>query len=87
MCRIALSNTTRLSKSKFGFNELFRRQAIYGISEALALLESPAQKRKDFTDTAALIAELDLVISVNAVAANLAGALGKPKRSIVFPGR
>jgi len=32
----------------------------------------------DFSDTAALIAELDLVISVDTVAAHLAGALGKP---------
>jgi len=32
----------------------------------------------DFSDTAALITELDLVISVDTVAAHLAGALGKP---------
>jgi tetratricopeptide (TPR) repeat protein len=32
----------------------------------------------DFSDTAALIAELDLVISVDTVTAHLAGALGKP---------
>ncbi len=37
---------------------------------------------KDFTDTAALIAELDLVISVDAVAAHLTGALGKPLWSV-----
>jgi hypothetical protein len=33
---------------------------------------------KDFTDTAALIAEMDLVISVDTAVAHLAGALAKP---------
>ena len=42
-----------------------------GIKDAAPLL-------KDFADTAALIRELDLVISVDTATAHLAGALGKP---------
>ncbi|HTV47862.1 MAG TPA: glycosyltransferase family 9 protein, partial [Phycisphaerae bacterium] len=33
---------------------------------------------KDFADTAALIANLDLVITIDTAAVHLAGALGKP---------
>lgn len=53
------------------------------VRDRAALDSSPhiidhAQALSDFTDTAALICELDLVISVDAVAANLSGAMGKP---------
>jgi ADP-heptose:LPS heptosyltransferase len=33
---------------------------------------------EDFADTAALLAEMDLLISVDTAAAHLAGAMGKP---------
>ena len=45
--------------------------ADYGVPDLAALLH-------DFSDTAALIAELDLLITVDTAVAHLAGALGKP---------
>jgi Tfp pilus assembly protein PilF len=41
-------------------------------------LFDPSPWIEDFSDTAALISELDLVISVDTAAAHLAGALGRP---------
>ena len=41
-----------------------------------------AETFTDFTDTAALIAELDLIISVDCVISHLAGAMGKPSGSL-----
>lgn len=44
----------------------------------LPMLQTHRTELEDFTDTAALIGEMDLVISVDTSVAHLAGALGKP---------
>jgi tetratricopeptide (TPR) repeat protein len=46
----------------------------------------PTAELADFADDAALISELDLVISINTATAHLAGALGKPVWALIhFP--
>ncbi|KAA0889857.1 tetratricopeptide repeat protein [Oryzomonas rubra] len=51
----------------------------FGWKEALPLpMADPTGHVRDFGDTAALIAQLDLIITVDTAVAHLAGALGKP---------
>ena len=52
-----------------------------------ALIMNLCNKLRDFADTAAVIAQLDMVISVDTSIAHLAGPLGKPVWVVVpYPG-
>ena len=52
-----------------------------------ALIMNLGNKLRDFTDTAAVIAQLDMAISVDTSIAHLAGALGKPVWVVLpYPG-
>jgi hypothetical protein len=53
------------------------RDQLKRLPDALRPLD-PMDEVKDFADTAALVAALDLVITIDSAVAHLAGALGKP---------
>jgi tetratricopeptide (TPR) repeat protein len=62
------------------FVSLQKGAAAEQLSEAAGdmLVYDPMPEVKDFADTAAIVENLDLVITVDTAVANLAGALGKP---------
>ena len=66
------ASMTLISLQNDGLNTVEAEQA-----QRLGLVDYSAEL-KDFTDTAALIANLDLVISVDTAVLHLAGALGRP---------
>lgn len=71
--RLAENPAVRLHSLQKGAGE----EEVYSL-QAEALIEDATQKLADWADTAAYIAKLDLIISVDTAVAHLAGALGKP---------
>ncbi len=75
---MSLENLRPLLELPFDFHSL---QIEYGEKDLALLAGLPIKdhqkEQKDFSDTAALISEMDLVLSVDTSVAHLAGALGK----------
>lgn len=77
---IALSQLSPLFELPFEFHAIQKdlRPADAEVLARIPNLRHYGDDLRDFSDTAALIDEMDLVISVDTSAAHLAGALGKP---------
>jgi exonuclease VII small subunit len=77
---IALESLLPLLKLPFEFHSLQReyRDQDVPLLAVLPQLRNHRNELEDFSDTAALVSEMDLIISVDTSVAHLAGALGKP---------
>jgi len=79
---IGLSNFIHMLKRSEGIQWVSLQQGDYQPEEQVILrdhcVETPVRADFDFLDTAAVVADLDLTITVDTSIAHLAGALGKP---------
>jgi hypothetical protein len=64
-----------LPGKKFMLNTIIENEKLIEGSEDMELFST---ERKDFFDTAALIASMDIIVSVDTAVLHLAGAMGKP---------
>jgi hypothetical protein len=63
--------------SKFSFFQLQRGAALQEIARSSIIFRNPEERSMDLCRTASLIKSLDIIVTVDTMAAHLAGALGK----------
>lgn len=75
---VPLETLQPLLELPFEFHCLQKDLSTEDLERLRGRVETHHDALKDFSDTAALVAEMDLVISIDTSVAHLAGALGKP---------
>lgn len=76
--RVGLAWTASATGALAAQKSLPREAADYFLRQGFVSLQPEDTGARDFADTAAIIAKLDLVISIDTAVAHLAGAMGKP---------